>query len=149
MHEYCKILYGLNNEIKEHIPLTEFSWAEGRVRACTAPEPQLPSKPLKHMTFWGYFMPKPVEWSFELDTALHDLLAKRRVSLRVAEQALGVSRSVLAKRAYVIGARQMDVAGERGFSGSAPLPAGHPITWGAICEAMSGQGDAYPLPVFL
>ena len=94
-------------------------------------------------------MPKPVEWSLELDSALHDLLAKKRVSLRVAEQALGVSRSVLAKRAYVIGARQADTAGDRGMNGSAPLPAGHPMTWGAVCEALSEANSAYPLPVFL
>ena len=93
-------------------------------------------------------MPKPVEWSLELDGALHDLLAKRRVSLRVAEQALGVSRSVLAKRAYVIGVRDGE-AGERGVSGAAALPAGHPKTWGAVCESISGHGPAYPLPVFL
>ena len=94
-------------------------------------------------------MPKPVEWSLELDSALHDLLARRRVSLRVAEQALGVSRSVLAKRAYVIGARHCDGNGERSAHGSAPLPAGHPMTWGAVCEALSGSRPAYPLPVFL
>ena len=95
-------------------------------------------------------MPKAVQWSVELDTALHDLLARRRVSLRAAEQVLGVSRSVIAKRAYVIGARQHDETGERQISGSAPLPPGHPTTWGAICEAMTGRGPAaYPLPVFL
>ena len=93
-------------------------------------------------------MPKPVQWSLELDDALHDLLAKRRVSLRVAEQTLGVSRSVLAKRAYVIGVRDAD-CGDRGSSGAGALPAGHPKTWGAVCESISGQGLAYPLPVFL
>ena len=94
-------------------------------------------------------MPKAVQWSTELDSALHDLLARRRVSLRAAEQVLGVSRSVLAKRAYVIGARQNDVAGERQISGSAPLPPGHPATWGAVCEGFTGRSLAYPLPVFL
>ncbi len=94
-------------------------------------------------------MPKAVEWSLELDNALHDLLAKRRVSLRVAEQALGVSRSVLAKRAYVIGARQFDFSGDRGAKGSGPLPAGHPMTWGAICEGLSDASPIYPHPVFV
>jgi hypothetical protein len=94
-------------------------------------------------------MPKPVEWSVELDSALHDLLARRRVSLRVAEQALGVSRSVLAKRAYVIGARQPDAFGDRYVNGAAPLPAGHPVTWDALCEGMSEQKPTYPLPIFL
>lgn len=94
-------------------------------------------------------MPKAVEWSIELDSALHDLLARRRVSLRAAEQALGVSRSVLAKRAYVIGARHHDELGERQISGSAPLPPGHPATWGAICDGFAGRGVNYPLPVFL
>ena len=93
-------------------------------------------------------MPKPVEWSFELDSALHDLLARRRVSLRAAERALGVSRSVLAKRAYVIGARRYDSLRDRGASSSAPLPAGHPMTWGAICDGMSDRQPNYPLPVF-
>ena len=94
-------------------------------------------------------MPKAVKWSMELDAALHELLTRRRVSLRAAEQALGVSRSVLAKRAYVIGARQVEVPGERQVNGSAPLPPGHPMTWGAICDGLSGQVPAYPLPVFL
>ena len=94
-------------------------------------------------------MPKAVKWSQELDTALHDLLARRRVSLRAAEQVLGVSRSVLAKRAYVIGARHSEETGERQVSGSAPLPPGHPMTWGAVCDGMTGQGPNYPLPVFL
>lgn len=94
-------------------------------------------------------MPKPTQWSMELDSALHDLLAKRRVSLRVAERALGVSRSVLAKRAYVIGARQFDPARDRSANSSAPLPPGHPMTWGAVCETMSASLVHYPLPVFM
>ena len=94
-------------------------------------------------------MPKAVQWSVELDSALHDLLARKRVSLRTAEQVLGVSRSVLAKRAYVIGARHTDYPGERQISGSAPLPPGHPATWGAVCDGLTEQRPAYPLPVFL
>ena len=94
-------------------------------------------------------MPKPTQWSMELDGALHDLLAKRRVSLRVAERALGVSRSVLAKRAYAIGARQFDPSRDRNANSSAPLPAGHPMTWGAICESMSEGLAKYPLPIFI
>lgn len=94
-------------------------------------------------------MPKPVQWSEELDRALHDLLARRRISLRAAERELGVSRSVLAKRAHAIGAREVNECGDRIIVGAAPLPAGHPKTWGAICESLSGQRPAYPLPVFL
>lgn len=94
-------------------------------------------------------MPKPVQWSVELDRRLHDLIARKRVSLRAAEQVLGVSRSVLAKRAYVIGARDADATGERGINGSAPLPAGHPMTWTSVCEGLSMSKVAYPLPVFL
>ncbi len=94
-------------------------------------------------------MPKPVQWSSELDNALSDLLTRRRVSLRAAERALGVSRSVLAKRAYAIGAREAAPGTERGMITSAPLPPGHPKTWDAICESLSGQRPDYPLPVFL
>lgn len=94
-------------------------------------------------------MPKPVQWSSELDSALSDLLTHRRVSFRAAERALGVSRSVLAKRAYAIGARETAPGVDRGMSTSAPLPAGHPKTWGVICEALSGSRPIYPMPVFV
>jgi hypothetical protein len=30
-----------------------------------------------------------------------------------------------------------------------PLPAGHPLTWGAITDNTSASGIPYPLPVFL
>jgi hypothetical protein len=31
----------------------------------------------------------------------------------------------------------------------APLPAGHPLTWGAITESTQARGTPYPHPVFL
>ncbi|WP_428393547.1 hypothetical protein [Lichenicoccus sp.] len=67
------------------------------------------------------------------------LLDYQGVTIRTAAARLGVSRSFAQRRAKLLTtrARQRACTEAREAAGTEPLPAGHPITWNAICQDAS------------
>lgn len=79
-------------------------------------------------------MPRALPWTSDQDAHLTALLDQRGATLRKAALQLGVSRSFAQRRAKVLlqqNTRSICTR-DREDAGSAPLPAGHPITWSAI-----------------
>lgn len=79
-------------------------------------------------------MPRALPWTPAQDARLTAFLHQRGSTLRKAAQQLGVSRSFAQRRAkLLLRERSHSVCTrDREEAGSAPLPAGHPITWNAI-----------------
>ena len=63
---------------------------------------------------------------------------------------LGLTRSTVIDRGRRIGARRPPPGPPSMVEdpGRAPLPPGHPRTWGAIVAGSVLEGDPYPYPVF-
>ncbi len=80
-------------------------------------------------------MPRSINWTGDLDATLTRLLDYQGVTIRAAAQRLGVSRSFAQRRAKLLSnrMRQRTCTEAREAAGTDPLPAGHPITWSAIC----------------
>ncbi len=79
-------------------------------------------------------MPRALPWTSDQDASLTALLDQRGSTLRKAAQQLGVSRSFAQRRAKLLHKQSVRsiCTPDREGAGSAPLPAGHPITWSAI-----------------
>lgn len=79
-------------------------------------------------------MPRALPWSQDHDARLTALLDQPGTTLRKAAQQLGVSRSFAQRRAIVLLKQNIRSActAAREDAGAAPLPSGHPISWGAI-----------------
>ena len=79
-------------------------------------------------------MPRALPWTSDQDASLTALLDQRGSTLRKAAQQLGVSRSFAQRRAKLLHKQSVRAicTQDREDAGSAPLPAGHPITWNAI-----------------
>jgi len=88
-------------------------------------------------------------WTEASDARLRRLRAEGEAGDAIAA-ALGVSRWTVIERGRRSGARKpppehrptIDLAREA-------LPAGHPVSWGALTEGTVLQGAPYPWPVFL
>ena len=80
-------------------------------------------------------MPRSIHWTGDLDAKLTRLLDYQGVTIRAAAERLGVSRSFAQRRAKLLSTRTRKQACTdlREAAGDEPLPAGHPITWNAIC----------------
>ena len=79
-------------------------------------------------------MPRALPWNSDQDASLTALLDQRGSTLRTAARQLGVSRSFAQRRAKLLHTQSVRsiCTPDREDAGSAPLPAGHPITWSAI-----------------
>jgi hypothetical protein len=79
-------------------------------------------------------MPKPLAWTSQQDACLSAILEKPGGTLKAASRQMGVSRSFIQRRAALLRQAQIRSVStkERELAGGGPLPAGHPITWGAI-----------------
>ena len=80
-------------------------------------------------------MPRSINWTGDLDAKLTRLLDYQGVTIRAAAERLGVSRSFAQRRAKLLStrSRKRSCTHVREAAGTDPLPAGHPITWNAIC----------------
>ncbi len=93
-------------------------------------------------------------WSPQAD---RHLLHMRAAGLpwRVIATELRVGRNAAIERARRLGVRPqvrppvVRAAPELVRNDRTPLPAGHPITWGAITDGTPLDGSPYPHPVFL
>lgn len=74
-------------------------------------------------------MHKPREWTDEMDETLLRLRAKGRSSTQIGA-VLGINATSVSGRIWLLETRARRV--ERDQHGAWPLPAFHPITWGAI-----------------
>lgn len=81
-------------------------------------------------------MPRSINWPGDLDIKLTRFLDYQGVTIRAAAERLGVSRSFAQRRAKLLSnqLRQRMCTEAREAAGMEPLPAGHPITWSAICQ---------------
>ena len=81
-------------------------------------------------------MPRSINWTGDLDAKLTRFLDYQGVTIRAAAERLGVSRSFAQRRAKLLStrSRQQACTKAREAAGIEPLPAGHPITWSAICD---------------
>ncbi len=100
-------------------------------------------------------MPVSYSWSSQADRHLLTLRAAG-VAWREIASELRVGRNAAIERARRLGVRPLT----RPFVPPLPrlvpermdrpaLPAGHPITWGAITDGTPLDGSRYPYPVFL
>ncbi len=101
-------------------------------------------------------MPKKLLWTEEGDTLLVQLRQAGTTWDAIAG-ALGVSRNAALARGKALGAPAEPVravaaaplaAEEEDEAERAPLPAGHPLSWGLINRGTCLEGSPYPLPVF-
>lgn len=97
-------------------------------------------------------MPQKLIWSPPRDAELMRLRAEGETWDEIA-RLFGISRNAAIERGRRLGARLPARAapadtGPRRDPDRPPLPAGHPITWGAITAATVLAETAYPLPVF-
>ena len=79
-------------------------------------------------------MPRALQWTADQDARLTAILDTRGSTLRKAALQLGVSRSFAQRRAKMLYRKttRSPCSRDREDAGSAPLRAGHPITWSAI-----------------
>ncbi len=79
-------------------------------------------------------MPRALPWRPADDARLLALLDQPGVTLLKAADQLRVSRSFVHRRATVLLQQKVRsiCTPEREEAGAAPLPSGHPISWGAI-----------------
>ena len=79
-------------------------------------------------------MAVPLDWRPDQDAKLTALMNSLGQTVRQAAVQLGVSRSSVQRRAKLLAARKLrsSTSREREEAGDAPLPAGHPISWGAL-----------------
>ncbi|MBB3175010.1 hypothetical protein FHR90_002857 [Endobacter medicaginis] len=82
-------------------------------------------------------MPRPLDWSVEMDAKLAALLDHKGGTIRKAASNLGVSRSFIQRRAKMIAMKKHSdsCTPARQAAGDAPLPVGHPISWEALMRA--------------
>jgi hypothetical protein len=82
-------------------------------------------------------MPRRLAWSDEMDDRLAVLLDVNRSTIRQAAECLGVSRSFAQRRAkhLEVSRQAQQCSPQRQAAGSAPLPIGHPISWGALAPS--------------
>ena len=94
-------------------------------------------------------MPAPLIWTELADETLHSLRAQSR-SWDAIAAVLGISRWAAIERGRKIGAQKPTAppaaTAEAAFGPREPLPAGHPVSWGAIIAGTVLDGDAYPFP---
>ena len=93
-------------------------------------------------------MPAPLVWTERADETLYTLRGEGR-SWDAIAAVLGISRWAAIERGRRIGAQKPEPpprAQDDGQAGREPLPAGHPISWGAIIAGTVLDGTAYPFP---
>jgi len=94
-------------------------------------------------------MPPAIRWTEQSDTLIRDL-RDRGHSWDAIATALGTSRWTAIERAKLLGAHLPLPAPPRAPRapdlGREPLPAGHPLTWGALVAGTLLDGAAYPYP---
>ncbi len=94
-------------------------------------------------------MPTRISWTKARDGQLRRLRAEGATWDAIAAT-LGLTRSTVIDRGRRIGARRPPPGPPSMVEdpGRAPLPPGHPRTWGAIVAGSVLEGDPYPYPVF-
>jgi hypothetical protein len=92
-------------------------------------------------------MPKKIEWTEAQDAIIKRLRAENASWDTIAE-AVSVTRWTVIERGRRIGARlpPPDFEPVPEDPERAPLPPGHPETWGAIIKGMVLEGTPYPIP---
>jgi hypothetical protein len=96
-------------------------------------------------------MPQKLHWNQLTDNQLRRLRAEGATWDTIAA-ALRLSRSAVIEHGRRIGAQRprpkvaMAVVRELLDPGREPLPAGHPVTWGAITAGTLLAGSRYPWP---
>ncbi len=93
-------------------------------------------------------MPRALKWSAAQDTLIRGMRGTGASWDAIAE-ALRVNRWTASERGRHLGVKLPEPKSEPTRESRAPLPAGHPIPWGAITASTCLAGQAYPLPVFL
>ena len=96
-------------------------------------------------------MPKPIEWSEADDSTIRDMRERSEKWDSIAS-VLGYARETVLSRAKAIGLnteRKCAPSVHARPENDAPLPAGHPDTWGMLLRLTpSLAGTPYPHPVF-
>jgi hypothetical protein len=93
-------------------------------------------------------MPAPLVWTELADESLYTLRGEGR-SWDAIAAVLGISRWAAIERGRLIGARKPDPAppaDAQAIGLREPMPAGHPVSWGAITAGTVLDGAAYPFP---
>ena len=93
-------------------------------------------------------MPTPLVWTEPRDTILFTLRAEGR-SWDAIAAVLGISRWATIERGRKLGAQKPPPSlAAAAFADGArePLPAGHPMSWGAITAGTLLDGATYPYP---
>jgi len=96
-------------------------------------------------------MPPPLRWTDDRDMLLCTMRENAR-SWDAIAAALGISRWAAIERAKLLGAHIPLPAHARAAQGPLhdpareALPAGHPITWGALVAGTLLDGAPYPFP---
>jgi hypothetical protein len=90
-----------------------------------------------------------ITWTTDQDAAIIRMRAGSATWDVIAE-AVGVARWTVIERGRALGAAAPTVEPAFETTGRSPhpLPAGHPVTWGAIIAGTVLAGTAYPHPVF-
>ena len=92
-------------------------------------------------------MPAPLTWTELADDTLFSLRAQGR-SWDAIAAVLGISRWAASERGRRIGAQKPPAPppAEAEEGAREPLPAGHPVSWGAITAGTVLDGLDYPFP---
>jgi hypothetical protein len=93
-------------------------------------------------------MPKRIVWTEAQDTQIRRMRADRS-SWDTIAAAVGVTRWTVIERGRRLNARlPTPVTHDRSFDDTerAPLPPGHPESWGAIIRGTTLEGVVYPIP---
>ncbi len=92
-------------------------------------------------------MPAPLTWTGFADDTLFRLRAEGRSWDGIAA-VLGISRWAAIERGRKLGASKPPAphAAPADAGLREPLPAGHPVSWGAITAGTTLHGAAYPFP---
>ncbi len=94
-------------------------------------------------------MPPKLLWTEARDTQIRRLRAEGTTWDAIAH-ALLLSRFSVIERGRRLGARKLPAMPVVPHEDAErpPLPAGHPLTWGALLEGTILEGTPYPLPWF-
>ncbi len=94
-------------------------------------------------------MPPAITWTDDADALIRDLRTAGH-SWDAIARALGTARWTAIERAKTLGIHlplpHPPRAARAPGSGREPLPAGHPVTWGALVDGTLLAGAAYPYP---
>ncbi len=89
-------------------------------------------------------MPGKVIWTDGQDTQIRRLRVEG-ASCDIIALLLGVTRAAVAERARILGVDQRPVL-DTNLPDRPPLPAGHPLTWGAIIRGTALQNAPFHAP---